>query len=101
MKSVNIPTHLVQAIKNIVSAYDAVSSVWVFGSRARGDHEARSDIDLAVKSMNLDDRNWTILQEKIEEIETLLMIDLIRFDTAPTELKNNIQKEGVKIYERS
>jgi predicted nucleotidyltransferase len=67
---------------------------------ARGDHNPRSDIDIAVIAPNIDQREWLDLCERVEEVDTLLMIDVIRFDTAPDELRQNILREGKVFYER-
>ena len=39
---------LVQSIRGIASRYPEVKKVALFGSRARGDNQPNSDIDLAV-----------------------------------------------------
>jgi antitoxin ChpS len=48
--------------------------LYLFGSRARGDHEPDSDADVAVV---LDDRDWNFRQEKhaVTDIATEVIID--------------------------
>ncbi|MDE2594632.1 MAG: DEAD/DEAH box helicase family protein [Burkholderiales bacterium] len=43
-----IEPHSVAAIRNLCEQTPGIRALWLFGSRARGDHRARSDIDLAV-----------------------------------------------------
>ena len=58
-----------------------VQAVWIYGSRARGDYEERSDIDMAVvckEGTNWLD--WSKIEEIVEHKDTLLQVDLVRFD---------------------
>ena len=57
-----------------------VEEIWLFGSRARGDHRERSDIDLAIVCPKATDQEWSQILEIIEDADTLLHIDCIRFD---------------------
>lgn len=77
-----------------------IEKIILFGSRARGDAEDRADIDLAVVCPQLSEKEWVYLWHEIDEIETLLSIDLIRFDTASEKFQKIILKEGRILYER-
>ena len=60
-----------------------VEAIWLFGSRARGTAAERSDVDLAIHCRG--DADWAAVTEIIEDADTLLHIDAIRFDTLPLE----------------
>ena len=77
-----------------------VVRVWLFGSRARGDHGAQSDIDLAVEAPTASRRTWLELCRLVEEAATLLRIDLVRVEEAPPTLAQQIRREGRVLYER-
>ncbi|MBI4588137.1 MAG: nucleotidyltransferase domain-containing protein [Candidatus Rokubacteria bacterium] len=77
-----------------------VVRVWLFGSRARGDHRARSDIDLAVEAPGASRRAWLDLCRLVEEATTLLRIDLVLIEDAPSALAQQIRREGRVLYER-
>ncbi|HSQ97734.1 MAG TPA: nucleotidyltransferase domain-containing protein [Rickettsiales bacterium] len=67
-----------------------VKEVWLYGSRARGYNEEKSDIDLAIIcNENYDSSKIT---EIIENADTLLEIDYIDFN----KLKDNKFKERVR-----
>jgi predicted nucleotidyltransferase len=83
-----------------IGAHPQVSRVWLFGSRARGVHRPRSDVDLAIEAPHADRRTWIALCDLADEAETLLRIDLIRLDEAPPELADRIRREGMVLYER-
>jgi predicted nucleotidyltransferase len=57
-----------------------VEAIWLYGSRARGDHRDRSDIDLAILCPNANDRDWRRVMDIVGEADTLLKIDCVRFD---------------------
>lgn len=87
-------------LKPFFSQWPAIEKVLLFGSRARGDHQARADIDLAIACPTISENEWIYLREAIEEIPTLLEFDVVRFDTASKALQDVILREGKIIYER-
>ena len=79
-----------------------VEKIVLFGSRARGDHHSRSDIDLAVWGIH-DAVSYLDFQEAVEEqIPTLLRFDLVDMDgfSVSDALREEINKDGVMIYEK-
>lgn len=85
----------------IAAAMPEVSKLILFGSRARGDADERSDIDIAVEASGLSREKWLRLLDEVEEVNTLLPIDVIRFEEAAEALKENIVREGKILYARS
>lgn len=69
-----------------------VDEVWLYGSRAREDNMDRSDIDLAIICPKATQNNWIELKGIIDEADTLLKIDCVRFDKEyiSEDLYNNI-----------
>lgn len=80
-----------------------VEEICLFGSRARGDHQARSDIDLAFLCPKANDKDWANLSSILEKADTLLRIDAIRFDTLSPEdpLRANIVRFKKVLYKRT
>ena len=54
-----------------------IERVWIFGSRARGDHRHESDIDLAVEADSED--AFIQARRAVESLELLLKVDLVHF----------------------
>lgn len=78
-----------------------VKGIWVYGSRARGTENDRSDIDLALLCPGATEEDWRKILEIIESAKTLLRIDCIRFDTLKDEkLKYAILKDKCVLFER-
>lgn len=76
----------------------SVTKIVLFGSRARGTNTERSDIDIAVYGGEFDQFYWEVK----ENIHSLLMFDIIQADAAISdELKQEIEKDGVTIYEKT
>ncbi len=53
-----------------------IEHIILFGSRARGTHTKRSDIDLAVRGGDLDGFYWDIK----EKVHSLLSFDIVELD---------------------
>ena len=72
-----------RAIAWLVSALAGIPSVRqviLFGSRARGDHGPRSDIDLAVDAPAATLADRARMAELVEDAPALVRIDLVRLD---------------------
>ena len=79
-----------------IAKKNGIKKVILFGSRARGDHSERSDIDLAVSGGNALDFYYD-LEEKAW---TLLMFDVVSLDKGiREELQAEISRDGVVLYE--
>lgn len=88
-------------MEHIFSLYPDVQRAYLFGSRARGTHRERSDIDIAVEAPNMDRYTWLDLCHKIEDyVYTLLEIDVVDLANANEALKKNVKQEGKLLYER-
>lgn len=77
-----------------------VDEIWLFGSRARGDNAERSDIDIAIICPGATNANWHQILQIIDDADTLLKIDCVRFDQLSDDdlLKKNIIKFKKIIY---
>jgi nucleotidyltransferase substrate binding protein (TIGR01987 family) len=86
-----------------LTALPFVEAIYLYGSRARGDNQARSDVDLAVLCPTASDAQWAEIQELVnqEQIDTLLGIDLKRYDTLPDDrFKSRLDRDKQVLYQR-
>lgn len=80
-----------------------IDEIWVFGSRARNDHQERADIDLAIVCPTSSEEDWLKVCNILENADTLYKIDCIRFDTLDNHsaLRDNILKYHKVIYQKT
>lgn len=78
-----------------------VEKIWLFGSRARGDARARSDIDLAIAllpTLENPDKTWLSVLNVIEHADTLLHIDCVNFnEIVSPQLRQSIATDGISL----
>ena len=93
----NIPDQFFREIREIAREND-IEKIFLFGSRARGTHSERSDIDLAVSG-----RNFLAFSAELEkDTHTLLMFDIVDLNkTISEDLQDEIKRDGVLIYEKT
>ena len=92
----NVPDRVIADITRFAKD-NGVRKVILFGSRARGTNRERSDIDIAVSGGDFINFYYDI----DEKVWTLLMFDIVNLDKPISdELKYEIEKDGVVIYEK-
>lgn len=93
----DLPERVKLDLITLAENYD-IDKMVLFGSRARGDNNAKSDVDIAVYGC----RDFTNFYFDVEErVWTLLMFDIVNMDKAVSdELKREINRDGVIIYEK-
>ena len=73
-----------------------VDEIWLYGSRARRDNNKLSDIDLAIVCPRASENDWLLIDEIIDQADTLHNIDCVRFDS----LLNHVLKENILKFKR-
>lgn len=93
----NIPNRAMKDILAFARKHN-IQKVMLFGSRARGTHMERSDIDLAVSGGDFDSFDWDIR----ENAHSLLIFDVVNLDSGISEeFKKEIERDGVLLYEKT
>lgn len=95
----NIPSSAWSVIKGL-EAHPLVESIILFGSRAIGDEDDESDVDLAVCGVTITPHDWTEIRLAVEEAPTLYQFTLVYFEGCPQNLRDRIMATGVKLYDR-
>lgn len=86
-------------IASALADFPAVQAAILFGSRARGDNQERSDIDLAIDAPGATAVEWSDIVEAIDEAPTLLMLDILRLDDVSEVMREQIARDGVVVYD--
>ena len=93
----NLPDRVLRELSSFAQKY-SITKIILFGSRARGTNTERSDIDIAVYGGDFDSFYWEVK----EKTYSLLMFDIVQADAPISdELKQEIEKDGVVIYEKT
>lgn len=71
--------------------------VWLFGSRALGKEQRRSDFDLAVQpgAETPESALWEFEDAIKADLEIIYPVDVVDFRMAPAELREKVQREGI------
>jgi len=92
---------IIKKIQQVFEAYPKVDKVLVFGSRAKGNYRADSDIDLAIKGEDITFNDILKISNAFEENGLIYKIDLINYsDIKEKDLIEHIDRVGIKIYSR-
>lgn len=93
----NIPDRVLKDIEIFAKSH-CIQKVILFGSRAKGNHTKRSDIDIAVLGGDFDAFYWDIK----EKTHSLLLFDIVDLNKRISdELQDKIDREGVILYEKT
>ena len=93
----NLPDRVLRELSYFAQKH-SINRIVLFGSRARGTNTERSDIDIAVYGGDFDSFYWDVK----EKTNSLLMFDIVQADSSiSNDLKKEIQKDGVVIYEKA
>lgn len=87
-----------QRLIPLFKALPGIRKVWLFGSRARGDHKPGSDIDLAV---SCEAEAFSPIWSAIDGNDlTLHKVDIVHYETASDDLLQEIKHQGKILYDR-
>jgi len=73
------------------------ASVWVFGSRARGDHSQFSDLDLMVESTEDISMQVSSIQETLENGNFPYKVDLVQNKDFAESYRGTFEKDKVEL----
>lgn len=93
-----LENEILNKIYQILNKYkDNISWVKIFGSRATGNYNFNSDIDIAI---SLKTNIYNLLKADLEESDIFYKIDLVNYnELTNNKLKVSIDKEGILIFD--
>lgn len=92
---IHLEQEIAKALDSLIH-WPGVKHIWLFGSSVNGRGlDWRSDLDFAIEGLAISDyaSAWSLLDQAVS-----LPVDLIRFETAPATLKQQILTQGKPIY---
>ena len=94
---IHLPPRVLRDISKL-AAKNHIQRIILFGSRARGTHTERSDIDIAVSGGDFD----SFYRDIKNDVHSLLMFDVMNLDDdISEELQKELDRDGVVIYEKT
>lgn len=87
-------------VQGIFSNFPVINRVYVYGSRAKGDFKAGSDIDLAIMEPATDLLLRSKIQSMFDDSHLPMRVDLVDFQSLESDsLKSHILRVGRCIYQ--
>jgi predicted nucleotidyltransferase len=93
------PEEIIKQIAEIIGGeLKSNYRLFLFGSRAQRTHDEKSDIDIGIISQApITGKQMMAIQDKIEQIQTLLKIDVVDFNSVEAGFKEIALKHIVDI----
>lgn len=92
----------INSLVSIISANHKVDKIILFGSRAKGNFSAGSDIDIAVKGHLLKLTDILDFKIKTDNLSLPYKIDLVIYDSIKeNDLISHINRVGINLFERT
>jgi predicted nucleotidyltransferase len=91
----------IRTLRKIFMQYPEITTVYLFGSRAKGTYHAGSDIDVAVMDEAVSDATLQQLRMDMEESDLPYFVDIVHFSTLQhAALQEHIRRVGQCLYKR-
>ena len=91
----------IQQLKVYLAAIPEIKRAWIYGSRAKGNYKAFSDVDLTLEGTTLTRRHLLRLATQLHDSSLPYQFDLSLYDTLKNpDLLSHIGRCGRIIYEK-
>ena len=96
-----LPASAIESIRGVFGKHLSITQAVLYGSRAKGNYKAGSDIDLTLHGEALDSRELRLILDELDELMLPYTIDLSIFAQLDhPDLREHIERVGVVFYER-
>lgn len=93
--------YVIEGLCSVFRRYDNVNRVLIFGSRAKGNYRAGSDIDLAVVADNLTFEQRMKMMCDIDDLLLLYKVDMVDYKKkVGSPIYDHIKRVGKTLYEQ-
>ena len=91
-----------EKLNSVFAQHNAIDSVLIYGSRAKGNYRAGSDIDLTIKGDEISFAEFLQIEDQIDDLMLPYTVDLSQYcQLENTDLIAHIDRIGVAIYSRA
>lgn len=96
-----LPLNDLNCIKDVLKMYPEVEKAVLFGSRAKGNNNPRSDVDIALFGKNLGAVLWKIHDQLEEDTPLPYYFDVLDYKAIKnSDLREHIDRVGKIIFKR-
>ena len=90
-----------EKLNSVFAQHTAIDSVLIYGSRAKGNYRAGSDIDLTIKGDEISFAEFMQIEDQIDDLMLPYTVDLSQYrQLENTGLIAHIDRVGVAIYNK-
>jgi predicted nucleotidyltransferase len=100
MNAFGLPVRWFDRAVALLAAHPKVKQVLVYGSRARGDFNPASDLDLAVDAPEITLSEFARLRMDFDDLPFVLKSDLVWLQGAGEALRTNILRDAKTVFQR-
>ncbi len=96
-----LPERTCTTVRQILASYPQIEKAVLYGSRAKGNYKAGSDIDLTLFGAALDHQPLMSIASALEESDIPYIVDLSLFEQIETPaLREHIERVGQVFYQK-
>ena len=97
--SFGLSKEIVYKIRTVFAKYPQITSVILYGSRAKGTYKTGSDIDLTLKGRDIDLHVLNNVSNDLDDLLTPYTFDLSIFNNIKnSDLLEHIERVGIEFY---
>src|SRR5438132_9671434 len=101
MPKLNLKSHHLQLLLDLLEAYSPEAEVWAYGSRVNGGGHQGSDLDLVVRdpaSLDQPQKKLYLLRDALEESDLPMLVDVLDWARLPEDFRREIERRHVVIH---
>jgi predicted nucleotidyltransferase len=94
-----LPPSTLGKLNSVFARHNAIGAVLIYGSRAKGNYRAGSDIDLTIKGCEISFAEMMQIEDQIDDLMLPYSVDLSQYlRLSNHDLLEHIDRVGVEIY---
>jgi uncharacterized protein len=99
--SFGLTPEILHSLHRIFQSYGEITTVVLYGSRAKGTFHAGSDVDITMKGDHITDRLVGKVEDDVDELFLPYTFDISSWDMIDNgDLRSHIERVGIVIYQK-